>query len=543
MYDNACMIKDLSSRKTWAFGCRTKDNAKQGVEDWHKRVTTHQPKLQLAIICMDNGKLKSKLFEAWACSLGIEVQYTAPYTSAKNSTVKRMYCTIAGRACAMCIDAGLPNALWLKMWLTATFLANLLPTKALPNGMTPHKAFNHVKPNVSFLCKIGCQVFVLKQNKYNPKVFSRSHKGVFAGYNTQSKAYQIWCPSAHKIIVLCNIRFIESHRLAPHPWKTGNDATRSTNAATLPMDWPAPVAAEGDTPLPADNAHIEPALPPLAQPEPTPMPPPPPQQLLCLSPQTASLSANPKTANAAMAKRARKLVLEHIAVGEKHACKEQAARKPVFVDIALKVSKESMTPLETLLATVADTDESVGVDQLFGKMLDNLVLQAMLQDHEEQVNAAVEANELGPKPLTVKEALASSKAELWRQALCAKFASIKGLGVYKLIRHLCVPAGRRILKGKPVLKRKLNKAGEITRYKARWVAKGFLQVFGQDFKETASPTTSMESICILAHIATTHNLEIRKFSVKTVFLHGTLNMPIFMEQPPGFKEAGHPAKD
>jgi hypothetical protein len=47
----------------------------------------------------------------------------------------------------------------------------------------------------------------------------------------------------------------------------------------------------------------------------------------------------------------------------------------------------------------------------------------------------------------------------------------------------------------------------------------------------------MEFIRILTHIAVMLNYEIRQFDVKTAFLHGTLDTPVYIERPPGFEEA------
>ena len=44
---------------------------------------------------------------------------------------------------------------------------------------------------------------------------------------------------------------------------------------------------------------------------------------------------------------------------------------------------------------------------------------------------------------------------------------------------------------------KFGPSGELTKNKARFVAKGFSQVPGRDYKETYSPTTRLSTICVL----------------------------------------------
>jgi hypothetical protein len=186
-------------------------------------------------------------------------------------------------------------------------------------------------------------------------------------------------------------------------------------------------------------------------------------------------------------------------------------------------------PAEDILGMIGDVEDSdVGIEQLFGEMLDDdLVAWASsleLLDDE--------------STLTLKQALSGPEKEQWRQALIDEFASIRKMGVYRLIHRRDMPAGRRILRGKAVFKRKRNEVGDVIRYKARWVVKGFLQVFGEDYTKTTSPTARLETFRILCHITATHDLEMRQFDVKTVFLHGELDDDehIYMEQPAGFEE-------
>lgn len=185
-------------------------------------------------------------------------------------------------------------------------------------------------------------------------------------------------------------------------------------------------------------------------------------------------------------------------------------------------------PIDTLLGCYAHSDELVSIEALYVEMLDDLVVLAASDE---------------PEPNTIREALASDEADLWRVALQEEFDAIQKMGVYKLIPRAVVPAGRRILKGKPVFKRKRDADGKICRYKARWVAKGFLQVFGVDFDKTTSPTARLETIRVLFHICASLDLDLRQFDVKSAFLHGKLTDPLFMEQPTGFEEEGKPAKD
>jgi hypothetical protein len=98
-----------------------------------------------------------------------------------------MHQTIAGCSWAVRIAAGLPNLLWWETYRPVAQLVNFPLTAALPNGKTPHKAFKLMKPDVSFLHKVGCKVFVLKQNVHNPKLYSRLYKGSLLGTTPSCK--------------------------------------------------------------------------------------------------------------------------------------------------------------------------------------------------------------------------------------------------------------------------------------------------------------------------------------------------------------------
>jgi hypothetical protein len=99
-----------------------------------------------------------------------------------------------------------------------------------------------------------------------------------------------------------------------------------------------------------------------------------------------------------------------------------------------------------------------------------------------------------------------------------------------------LPSGRKLVKCRWVYKTKSAVDGQISRYKARIVAKGFQQVNGIDYDETFASVVKMDSIRLALAIATSKGWEVHQMDVKNAFLHGDLSEEIYMEQPQGFMQ-------
>ncbi|POM69092.1 Gag-pol Polyprotein [Phytophthora palmivora] len=95
------------------------------------------------------------------------------------------------------------------------------------------------------------------------------------------------------------------------------------------------------------------------------------------------------------------------------------------------------------------------------------------------------------------------------------------------------PKGRKILRSRWVFVVKYTGTGEIDRFKARLVVKGFVQEY-----EIFSPVIRMEVLRLLLTIAALLDLEIDQMDVKTAFLTGFLEEEIYMAQPEGFTTPG-----
>ena len=69
-----------------------------------------------------------------------------------------------------------------------------------------------------------------------------------------------------------------------------------------------------------------------------------------------------------------------------------------------------------------------------------------------------------------------------------------------------------------VYKVKLNPRGEVTRHKARLMAKGFLQKEGTDFDEVFAPVVRIETIRLVVGLANMNNWQMCQMDVKCAFL-------------------------
>lgn len=132
-------------------------------------------------------------------------------------------------------------------------------------------------------------------------------------------------------------------------------------------------------------------------------------------------------------------------------------------------------------------------------------------------------------PGTMKEALTSPDAEKWKLAINEELENLKRNKTWELVPR---PKNRKIVKCKWIFKRKLNKDGQVERYKARLVACGYTQVEGIDYKETFSPVIKTKSIRSLLAFSVEQNWQVHQLDITAAYLNGTLSETIYMEQPP-----------
>ena len=136
-------------------------------------------------------------------------------------------------------------------------------------------------------------------------------------------------------------------------------------------------------------------------------------------------------------------------------------------------------------------------------------------------------------PTSFAEAMQRPDKEEWLAAMKEELQCLKDCGVWTIVDK---PPGKNVVSNRWVLRIKRNTDGNVSRYRARLVARGFSQVYGVDYKETYAPTASLSIIRLLLANAAVMKLKLAQFDIKTAFLYGDLNEEVYMSQPEGFTD-------
>ncbi|UYV81944.1 hypothetical protein LAZ67_21000209 [Cordylochernes scorpioides] len=134
------------------------------------------------------------------------------------------------------------------------------------------------------------------------------------------------------------------------------------------------------------------------------------------------------------------------------------------------------------------------------------------------------------EPTTFEQAVNSKEAPYWRRAMKDELRSLEDRNTWTLSD---LPLGKRPISSRWVFKIKTNSKGDVERFKARLVARGFSQKRNVDFFETYSPVINFSVIRMIFALTINKNWYNRHLDVDNAYLYGELNEEIYMSPPDG----------
>ena len=126
------------------------------------------------------------------------------------------------------------------------------------------------------------------------------------------------------------------------------------------------------------------------------------------------------------------------------------------------------------------------------------------------------------------QAVRSRFKKEWSKAIEEETNQLLKLKVFKVV---LIPEERHLMDSKFVFSVKTNSINEVTKFKARLVARGFTQIEGIDYTDTYSSVAPLFAINAVLSIAISKNYVFKQLDVKTAYLHARLDEELYMKVP------------
>ena len=497
------------------------------------------------------GEFNSKQFQDYTQEKGIIHEFSAAYTSEQNGYIERNNRTIVEATRSMLHSRNLPLNLWAEAANTAVFVWNRTINKHHPHATPYEQLFNQV-PDVSFLRTFGSDAYLHVPKPQRKKLDPKSQKLIFVGYDQRGRAYILWNPSTKRICVGVDVIIHETLGFqTDKPLTTSTQSYSGINTITIPICTTVPAAPTStenlniSVPLLSDESHHaqnEDAFD-LPQTE---------QDAQSdtnsdqqLNRESADISNqgehNENTSNQGEDDIEAQVHIQEeddetrihdeaeIILPEEHHSQS---------DTSAGTSSTGSTSLETTQAETNSEGEDIAFrlrprsrqpPSRYGDWI-------KYDDNRSNTGSAAyiaKRSQRIPEPKTYKEAMKSSHATEWKNAMAKEYASLIANKTWVLKP---LPEGRKAVKCKWIYKVKCKPSGEVECFKARLVAKGFSQVAGIDYTETYAPVIKYDAVRAVFVISNEHGMFKAQFDVCTAYLNANLLDIIFMEQPEGFED-------
>jgi hypothetical protein len=138
------------------------------------------------------------------------------------------------------------------------------------------------------------------------------------------------------------------------------------------------------------------------------------------------------------------------------------------------------------------------------------------------------------EPSTFLKAVRGAESAQWLVAIRDELRALSDMGTFRLEP---VPAGRALLTAKWVFRVKRLSTGEIERFKARLVARGFQQRFGVDYNETFAPVATYATLRLVLPLAAYFDSELDQIDFSNAFVQAMCKEEVWLAIPPGYAES------
>lgn len=488
------VFKDDYSRYRTVYFIKSKDQVYEKLVEF-VRLTNNLFGIKIKKIRSDNGgEYESHKIAQFLSREGIQHEKTVPYTPQQNGAAERENRTIVEAARTMLYAKGLCKQLWAEAINTAVFVLNRTGPTANKNE-TPFELWHKKSIDVSILKVFGCDVYAHIPDQKRKKLDAKSKKGIFVGYSETTKGFKVFFPDERKILLSRDVIFDEKLKTFD---VTISDSFESENTVRSNID----KTNENETSNNDNNTNN-------------------------------TSDDNENIQNVSVSNSNESVLDTSNAVSiESDVTIRNASDTSYVPDSEYETDNSGDTSFES---TIASPPQSRTPNRWCDVTLDNTVRNRLRSGNNLfcEINNACESAfmAINNEPANYNDAVNCEQKEKWLNAMTDEFNSLMQNNTWTLVEK---PVDASVIDNKWVYKIKYKSNGDIDRYKARLVVRGFTQEYGVNYYETFSPVVKFPSMRTILAIAASKNMLMKQFDIKTAFLNSELDETIFMKQPIGY---------
>ena len=515
-----CLFTCTCTRYRKAYHLKTKNETADAIKDFLNsmkrlnQIVTHID-FQVTTLKSDNGTefINAEVREILR-NENVNHQTSSPYSPFQNGIAERSNLTIVELAVASMLGGNVPMYLYPYAIDAVIFILTVMPCEALNMQSTPHiELFNEI-PDISWLRAYGCDAYIHLPDHQRASFGARAVKGILIGYGLleepSSLAYLIYYPPNRTVYKCGHAHFNEDLSTR----QTDNEIRHELEQFYLAWNPPSPniEVPQIMNLVPVSETIQSVTAPTLA---PTPSAP-------LLIPPTIPTEANLSSETATNLASNKRLIA--------------SIDQSEFESTSLKRSERiaARKPLQSKYTSSLDiTTEDAMNAILSGRWYDSsyALIDLSAQDPNTQLVALrTEIHDSINSP-SYEEAKASPEWPKWEAAIITELNKLITLGTWKIVDKL--PAGRKPIRFKWVLKLKKDFDTLLNIYKARLTAKGCAQIPGLDFKETFAPVAKLSTVRLLLSIGAFNRYFLWQMDVNAAFPNAVLpeDVDVYMFPP------------